>query len=254
MLRAIVHQISPQITECEVTFVDRKPINFKQAVVEFENYCHVLEQLGVNVTILSANEKYPDACFVEDTAVVMDEIAVICRPGAESRREETRLIENELSKYRKTVNISSPATIDGGDILRIGKRVFVGESTRTNLAGINQLAKILNHYGYEVIPVTVQGSLHLKTACTAINEETLLLNQEWIDVNPLKGFNLIQTPIKEPFGANTLRIGDTLCLQAGFPQTKDRVEALGEKVELVKIPELAKAEAGLTCLSIIFES
>src|SRR5256714_12181706 len=143
MLRAITHKISPRIAECEITFIDRSPINLRLAVRQHDDYCDVLNKLGVIVKKLSENESYPDSCFVEDTAIVVDELAIICSMGVSSRRGETRLIERELSKYREIAHISLPATIEGGDVLRIGKKVFIGQSSRTNLEGVAELAKIL---------------------------------------------------------------------------------------------------------------
>jgi dimethylargininase len=178
MLRAIAHNISPNISQCELTFVDRSPIDFELAKRQHEEYCAALERLGVAVTLLSGNESFPDCCFVEDTAVVVDELAAICSMGAPSRRGETKLIERELSKYREISCICLPATIDGGDVLRIGKKIFVGQSSRTNAQGIEDLARLLVPLGYRVVPVRTKGSLHLKSACTAIDYETLFVNPD----------------------------------------------------------------------------
>ncbi|HEU4391673.1 MAG TPA: arginine deiminase family protein, partial [Blastocatellia bacterium] len=188
----------------------------------------------------------------EDTAVVVDEVAVMCSPGVASRRGETRLIEDELSKYRQVMSISLPATIEGGDVLRIGKSIFVGDSTRTNSGGIEELAKILEPFGYRIIPVKTRGSLHLKSACTAIDDETLFVNPAWIALVPLKGFKLVITPPEEPESANVLRVGDAVCVQAGFPRAAELIRNFAERVEVIDTSELRKAEAGLTCSSIIF--
>jgi dimethylargininase len=254
MLRALVHKVSPRIAECEVTFVNRLPIDLQLAAGEHEDYCAALERLGVIVKRLNGNESYPDACFVEDTAIVLDELAIICSMGVPSRRGETQLIERELSKYREIAHISLPATIEGGDVLRMGKKVFVGQSSRTNLQGVEELARILEPDGYSVVPVRAQGSLHLKSACTAIDEETLFVNPAWVELDALRGFNLIHTPPDEPWSANLLRVGTTVCVQAGFPRALELIERVAERVEVIDISELRKAEAGLTCSSIIFES
>jgi dimethylargininase len=201
MLRAIAHNISPNISQCELTFVDRSPIDFDLAKGEHENYCAALGRLGVAVTVLSGNEFYPDCCFVEDTAIVVDELAVICSMGAASRRGETKLIEGELSKYRNMARVSLPATIDGGDVLTIGKKILVGLSGRTNAQAVEQLAQILRPFHYHVAPVNTKGSLHLKSACTAIDDETLFVNPDWVDLDELKNFKLIHTPPDEPVSA-----------------------------------------------------
>jgi dimethylargininase len=254
MLRALTHKVSPRIAECEVTFVERSPIDLRLAVSQHDGYCAVLKGLGVIVTKLSENESYPDSCFVEDTAIVVDELAVMCSMGVPSRRGETRLIERELSQYREIARISLPATIEGGDVLRIGKKIFVGQSSRTNLAGIEELAKILEPSGYRVVQVRTKGSLHLKSACTAIDEETLFVNPAWVELDALSGFKLAHTPAEEPWSANILRVGTTVCVQAGFPRAVELIERLVERVEIIDISELRKAEAGLTCSSIVFES
>lgn len=254
MLRAITHKISPRIAECELTFLERRPIDLQLATRQHDDYCALLERLGVRVEKLYENESYPDSCFVEDTSVVVDELAIICSPGVSSRRGETALIERVLSRYRETTRISLPATIEGGDVLRIGKRILVGQSGRTNSQGIEDLARILEPFGYKITPVKSKGSLHLKSACTAINDETLFVNPEWVDLAALRGFDLLHTPPEEPWSANVLRVGDTVCVQAGFPRAAESIQRMTARVEVVDTSELRKAEAGLTCSSIIFET
>jgi dimethylargininase len=254
MLRALTHKVSARIAQCQLTFVDRAPIDLQLAVRQHDDYRAVLKKLGVVVKDLSENESHPDSCFVEDTAIVLDELAIICSMGVSSRRGETRLIERELSKYREIARISLPATIEGGDVLRIGKKIFVGQTSRTNLEGVEELARISEPYGYRVVKVRTTGSLHLKSACTAIDEETLFVNPEWVEHDAFGDFNLIYTPLEEPWSANILRIGTTVCIQAGFPRAVELIERMVERVEVIDISELRKAEAGLTCSSIIFES
>jgi dimethylargininase len=254
MLRALTHKVSPRLAECEVTFVERSPIDLRLAARQHEDYCAALEKLGVVVRELSENESYPDSCFVEDTAIVLDEVAIICSMGVSSRRGETELIERELSEYRDIARISLPATIEGGDVLRIGKKIFVGQSSRTNLEGIEELARLTEPHGYRVVPVRARGSLHLKSACTAIDDETLFVNPDWVELDAFSGFNLLHTPAEEPWSANVLRVGETVCVQAGFPRAAALIEREHGRVELVDISELRKAEAGLTCSSIIFET
>jgi dimethylargininase len=254
MLRAIIHKVSPKISECELTFAERVPIDFELASRQHDGYRAALERLGAIVTELSENESYPDCCFVEDNAIVVDELAVICSMGVGSRRGETALVERELSKYRKLARISLPATIEGGDVLRVGKKIFVGRTKRTNREGIESLARILEPIGYSVIPVRTRRSLHLKTACTAIDDETLFVNPDWLDLEPLEAFNLVSTPAEEPWSANLLRVGAALCVQADCPRAAELLSPMVERVELIDTSELRKAEAGLTCSSIIFES
>ena len=253
MLIGFTHAVSPNIPSCEITFIDRAPINYELAVRQHDEYCAVLKKCGVVVKRLSANLSYPDSCFVEDTAIVIDELAIVTSMGTASRRGETAAIEAELSKYRKIAHIQLPAMIEGGDVLQVGRKLFVGLSSRTNAQGIKELSRITEPLGYRVTPVNIKSSLHLKTACSAINDETLLVNPNWIDLEPFKGFNVLFTPDDEPWAANTLRISDITCLQAGFPKTVELVERLHHRIEILDISEFRKAEAGISCLSIILQ-
>lgn len=252
MLIAITRDVSPSIAHCELTFVDRQPIDHGVASRQLENYRAALEKCGVFVRRLPADSRYPDSCFVEDTAIVVDEIAIITSMGAASRRGEAAAIEAELSPHREIAHIELPATIDGGDVLRAGRHILVGRSTRTNEAGIQQLARILEHHGYRVIPVRTNGGLHFKSSCTAIDDETLLVNRDRIRVDDLAGVGTIFTPDEEPAAANVLRVDETLFVQAGFPITLQRLQSVHGKVEALDTSELRKAEGALTCLSIIF--
>lgn len=254
MLRAITHNVSSKIGDCELTFIDRAPIDLEKAARQHANYCALLEKLGVAIARLSENGSYPDACFVEDTAVVVDEVAIICSMGVASRRGETALIERELSRHRETARVLLPATIEGGDVLRVGKKVFVGLSTRTNDRGVDVLARVLTPLGYDVVPVLTKRSLHLKSVCTAIDDETLIVNPNWVGLDPFQGFNLVHTPADEPWAGNVLRVGKAVCVQEGFPKTVEMVGRVAERVEVIDTSELGKAEGALTCLSIIFES
>jgi dimethylargininase len=185
---------------------------------------------------------------------VLDELAVITRLGAESRRAETPAIAQALAQYRELVYLRPPATLEGGDVLRLGKKLYVGLSRRTNAEGIGALAALLKPYGYEVIPVRVNGCLHLKTACTALDEETLLLNRVYVAPETFKGYKLLFVPESEPLAANTLRLGETILLAAGFPATLELVARQQPLVETLDISEFQKMEAGLTCLSLLFST
>jgi dimethylargininase len=252
MQRALTHRISPRLAECELAFHARQPIDLELAESQHEGYCEALERLGLAVQRLEGNLDFPDCCFVEDTAVVLDELAVICRPGAESRRGETALIARELASHRELAHIEAPATLDGGDVLAVGRTLFVGRSRRTNDRGIETLAALLRPRGYRVEAVETTGSLHLKSACTAIDERTLFVTPRWIDTRSFDGFELLATPEQEPGAANVLRIGETLLVAAGFPRAADLLATRVPRLELIDISELRKAEAGLTCSSLIF--
>jgi dimethylargininase len=249
---ALTHVISPDIGRCELSFLERSPINYKKAVEQHEHYCELLRNCGLEVIELSMNRSFPDSTFIEDTAVVVDELAIMASMGAESRRGEIPGIESVLGYYRDLQHIWLPATLEGGDVLRIEKKIFVGISSRTNIAGFETIKEILEPFSYEVIPVAVNGCLHLKSACVAVDDRTLLVNPRWLDLQPLRDFRIIPVPEDEPAAVNSLRINATLCMHSGYPKTIDLLLKLGFSVKTVDISELLKAEAGMTCSSIIF--
>lgn len=253
MLTALTHVVSPNINRCELSFLDRSPINYDRAVKQHENYCSLLRDCGLHVIELSVNRSYPDGTFIEDTAVVVDELAIMASMGVESRRGEVPGIEYELAKYREIAHIRLPAALEGGDVLRIGKQIFVGISMRTNKAGVESLKAILEPLDYQVIPVKVKGCLHLKSACKALDDSTLLVSPQWIDLKPFVDFRTIYVPEGEPKAANFLRINNTIIMYVGFSKTIELVQKLGFLVKTIDISELLKAEAGLACSSIIFK-
>lgn len=251
---ALTHIISPFINRCELSFHDRSSINYKLAVEQHEKYCKMLQECGLQVIELSVNFTYPDSTFIEDTAVVVDEIAVMASMGVESRRGEVHGVEPELAKYRDIAHIHLPATLEGGDVLRVGKKIFVGLSPRTNLAGMESLINIVEPFSYQVIPVTMKDCLHLKSACTAIDDNTLLVNKDWLDLEPFADFQIVSISKDEPEAANSLRIKDAIFMHSGFLKTVELLREQGFTVKTIDISELLKAEAGLTCSSIILNT
>lgn len=254
MLTAVVRQPAASIVSCELTYMERVPISHAGALSEHATYVAVLRAAGVNVVVLPPLEAFPDSVFTEDAAVVLDEIAVLTRPGALSRQPEPDHMAPVLARYRPLKALTAPGTLEGGDVLRIGKRIFVGVSTRTNPAGIAQLRALTAPYGYTVTPVPVSGALHLKTACTALDEHTLIANAEWVDPAPFTGLQILTVPRDEPWGANVLAVGEARLVNAACPRTFDLVAQAGYAVMPVALDEFAKAEAGLTCLSLLFRS
>ena len=254
MLLAITHLPSPELQHCELTFLKSEPISMEIANLQHQTYRAMLERCGAKVIVLDENLACPDSVFVEDPIIVFDEVAVLTSMGVESRRKESEAMERVFSKYRKIERIVLPAKIEGGDVLKIGKKIFVGESARTNKEGIEALARIIEPLGYTVIPVRVFGCLHLKTGCTALDEQTLLINSAWVDASAFEGFNKIEVPHDEPFGANVLKIGTILCMNEAFPKSIAFIKSLGYTVDSCNISEFVKAEAGLTCMSVLFLS
>lgn len=254
MLTAIVRGVSPAIPRCELTFVKRGAIDYAKAVEQHERYSALLAQWGARVVALPAEPDLPDSMFVEDPAIVLDEIAVIFPMGAESRRGEAASLAAALAPYRPLKFIELPGTMEGGDVLRVGRKLFVGATRRTNEEGIRQLQAIVAPHGYDVAPVRVSGCLHLKSAVTWVGGKTLLANRGWFDPAPFVGFEWVEVDPREPHAANALAIGETVVFPASFPRTRALLEARGFHVLPLDISELQKAEAGLTCSSLLFEA
>jgi len=254
MLMALTREISAAFPACELTHLPRVPIDLDRARTQHAAYEWALVEAGCTVRRLDSGPDMPDAVFVEDIALVLDEGAVICRPGAESRRAETPLVVEALARHGHPVrHVQDPGTIDGGDVLVIGRQVFVGSSARTNPAGIDQLASILSPAGYTVRAVPVHGCLHLKSAVTAVAPDTLLINREWVPAEAFAGLSLLDIDPQEPYAANALAIGRVVLYPTSFPRTRERLERRGLHVQPVDVGELQKAEGAVTCCSLIFE-
>ncbi|HET8923962.1 MAG TPA: arginine deiminase family protein [Candidatus Acidoferrum sp.] len=254
MLTAITRAVSSAIVHCELSFIDRKPIDLAKAQEQHQAYECLLEKLGARLISLPAEPTLPDSMFVEDPAIVLDELAVIFPLGTESRRPEAASLAQALSKFRKLEYISLPGTLEGGDILRIGHKLYAGLTRRSNAEGIRQLAAILKPHGYEVITVPVARCLHLKSAVTYLGRNMLLANRAWFDSTSLSEYDWIDVDPAEPHSANTLALGGTVIFPASFPRTRTRLEAHGFHVSPLEIAELQKAESGLTCSCLLFDS
>ncbi len=252
MLTAITREVSASINDCELSFQARQPIDIAKAIAQHKAYQDCLAELGVRIVSLPAEPELPDAVFVEDAAVIVDEVAVISIVGAPSRRPETRSLANALSSYRPITFLREPATLDGGDVLRVGRRVFAGLSQRTNREAFSQLRDLLQAFDYDVQPVDVKGCLHLKSACSYVGNEMILINRALIDAEQFRGFELLDVPDEEPGAANALLIEDVVIIAASFPKTRALLEQRGVRVRTIDLSELQKAEAGVTCCSLIF--
>jgi dimethylargininase len=209
--------------------------------------------VGCAVVELSAEADLPDSVFVEDTAFILPEIGVITRPGADSRKPETKSIIPALAPYIKLVHVREPATVDGGDVLVIGKNIYVGLSSRSNSAAINQLNELLHDQGYQIHGVELHDCLHLKSAVTRLDDKTLLINKNWVDTQHFKDFEWIEVDPTEPYAANCLPIGEAVIFPTSFPKTRAKLEERGYKIVAVDVSELAKAEGAVTCCSLIIE-
>lgn len=248
---AITHIPSPKMDKCQLTYVSRAKINYKRALAQHERYRRMLADCGADVIALDVNRDLPDCCFVEDTAIVLDELAIMMSMGAPSRRAEVPGIEAELQKHRPIKRIELPARIDGGDVVQVGRTLLVGLSSRTDAVGAMALEMAVRPMGYQVTTVPVHGCLHLKSACTALPDGRLLVNGEWIETNVLTGFSLTDVPAQEPAAADVLTIGQTVCIPASFNRTAEVVADLMFDVKTIDLSEFAKAEGGVTCLSLL---
>lgn len=253
MLTALTRAPGPSIVDCALSFRPREAIDARRAVEQHRGYEGYLRGRGVRVVALDAAADLPDAVFVEDAAVVVDEVAVLARPRLEARRREVESVAAALAPYRRLERLAAPASLEGGDVLRVGRALYVGLSRRTDAGGVAGLARALAPFGYQVRPVAVTGCLHLKTAVTSIGPGTLLANRAWVDMAPFAGFDVVDVPASEPDAANVLVIGEDILLPASFPRTRDLLRGRGLRVHTLDISELQKAEAGLTCCSIVFD-
>ena len=253
MMLALTREVSPAMAACELTHLARVPIDPLVAARQHLQYEQALARLGCRVEHVAPAPTLPDSVFIEDTAVVVDELAVLARPGADSRRPEVDGVAEVLRRYRPLAAITAPGRLDGGDVLRIGRVVYVGQSGRTNEEGISQLRAHLAPFGYEVRGVRPTGCLHLKTGVTAVSDRAVLLNPEWIPPSVFGGIEVITVDPGEPFGANVVRVGAAVLTGSEFPRTRRALEERGIEVHVVDVSELAKAEGAVTCCSILLE-
>ena len=251
---AITRQVSPAINRCELTHIARKPIDHKRACAQHRQYENALRSLAVDVITLKDEADLPDSVFVEDVALILDHCAIMLNPGASSRRPEVASVEEALAPYREIYRIQPPATVDGGDILTVGKTVYVGLSSRSTEEAIEQIKVILKPHSYRVRGVNVTGCLHLKSAVTQVSEDTLLINPEWVSKDAFPGMRFIEADPSEPYAANAVLVDGTIIYPSSFPKTRVKLERAGINMLIVDADELAKAEGAVTCCSLIFQA
>lgn len=254
MLTAITRAVSPTIGDCQLENLDRQPIDVEKAIAQHRAYEACLTDLGARVVSLPPAVECPDGVFVEDPVLMLDEVAIVTRMGAEARRAESDSLAVAVSQFREVRRLTEPATLEGGDVMRIGKTLYVGWSKRTNRAGIDQLGTLVAPFGYRVVAVDVSGCLHLKSACCYLGGDRILANRKWFDETALDGFNIVDVPPDEPRAANVLRIGDSVLIPAVFRWTIELLKAQGFEPRPVDTSELLKAEAGVTCMSLLFDA
>lgn len=223
------------------------------ALKQHDLYRRALEDCEVSVTLLEADDSYPDSVFIEDTAVVTDHFAIITRPGAESRRGETGAVQQKLAElFGEVHTIESPAMLDGGDVMQCGSRFFVGLSGRTNREGVNQFSELVKDYGYSTIPVTIGEMLHLKSGVSYLENDTLLIAGDMMDHPHFKDFQRIAVPPEEAYAANSLWLNERILIPEGYPLTAQKLKEKGYQVIPVSMSEFRKLDGGLSCLSLRF--
>jgi dimethylargininase len=252
-LQAFTREISPSIVRCELTHLSRVAIDVARARAQHRAYESILEALGYAVTRLPADDDMPDSVFIEDTAVVLPDVAIITRPGAAARGRETEAVAEALAPLRPLVLMTPPATLDGGDVLVVGRTLFVGRTTRTNQAGIDQLTEAAAPFGYQIVTAEPRGCLHLKSAATALDESTVLLDPRCLSAGVMAGLTCLTIDAAEPGAANVLSAAGRVLCAAASPRTADRISRAGFEVMLVETSEVAKAEGALTCCSLLID-
>jgi len=252
VIHALVRGVSPAMNRCELTHRSREPIDIERAAAQHRAYVEALRALGCRVQELPAEPNLPDSVFVEDTAVIVEPAVVVTRPGAVSRRGETDSVRDALCRHLEVRCMDAPATLDGGDVLRVGRTLYVGASERTNAAGIEQLRGLAAPHGYEVVTVAVSGCLHLKSAVTEVAPGRLLANRDRIDTTAFRECDWIDVDPREPGAANGLRVQGVVLFPTAFPRTAERLERAGIALRRLDLSELEKAEGAVTCCSLLW--
>jgi dimethylargininase len=248
---AFTRGVSPAMARCELTHLAREPIDVARATMQHEEYERALARFGCSVIRLDADADMPDSVFIEDTAIVLDELAIVARLGARSRRGEAATVAAALQAYRPLATIEAPGTLDGGDVMTIGREIFIGRSSRTNAAALEQVRALVAPFRYRLQEIDVNGCLHLKSTVTALDDHTLLINREHVDDRAFSSFDLVDVDPSEPSGANILRVNGRLLYSVAFGRTRERLERKGFPVTTVDVSEIAKAEGAVTCCSLI---
>jgi dimethylargininase len=249
---AIARKPGPNFAQGLTTAANEEAPDFNRLFDQHQKYISTLSSIGLEVILLDALPDHPDAYFVEDTAVVTSNVAVITNPGADARKGEEETIAPVLEKYRKIEKIQPPGTVDGGDVLQVNQHFFIGLSERTNQEGADQLGQILNRYGYTHATVAVGEGLHFKSSVNYVGKNTLLVTEDFATSDQLAGYDILVTDQDESYAANTLFINDHLLAPRGYPNTLKKLEVLGYKILELDTSEVRKMDGGLTCMSLRF--
>ena len=250
--RALTRGLPESFLAATVEAPPEVPIDLALARRQHRAYVEALSSLGLAVTLLPPDESHPDCCFVEDCVLWAEGVALVANLGAPSRRGEERAVAEALRPYARLEAMQAPATLDGGDCLRIGKRIFVGQSQRTNALGLERVREVFGPMGYEVVPVPVAGSLHLKCICSKLSEEAVLLAEGTMSPDVFRGLQVVLVPHREAYAANCVAVGGTALISRGFPETERAVRAAGLDTVALDNSEIRKADGSLTCSSVLF--
>ncbi len=227
--------------------------DYHLALKQHTNYITALQQCDLNVTVLAADEDFPDSCFVEDPAILTPHCAIITRPGAVSRQGETTAIEHAVSgHYRIIEHIQSPGTLDGGDVMMVENHYYIGLSARTNLEGANQLIAVLEKHGMTGSCIQMSEMLHLKTGMSYLENNHLVACGEFLQHDECQKFELLPIKENESYAANCIWVNDKVIIPKGFPNSRKLIESAGFKVLPVDVSEFQKLDGGLSCLSLRF--
>ncbi|MBS1124167.1 MAG: Dimethylargininase [Deltaproteobacteria bacterium] len=231
------------------------PIDTGLARTQHAAYCMALEAIGLEVTTIPADDRHPDCCFIEDTAVIAAGLALITRPGASSRQGEPAAVAPVLAAHLELATMTQPATLDGGDCMQVGTTLYVGRSTRTNAAGIARVAEVFAPRGLRVVAVDVpSGVLHLKCVCSPLGGDRLLLARDSIPSSVFGRADIVWVPASETFAANAVALGTHVVVAAEYPRTRDALAAAGFETHAIATTEIRKADGSLTCQSLVLEA
>lgn len=249
---AIIRGVPNTYDKCIKSPEIETTINVELAKQQHSQYCETLRQVGLTLIPIDADDRFPDCCFVEDPAFVIEDKAIISIMGAKSRVGEEIEVEKTLSRFKKVYKIDPPGTIEGGDVLRINEKIYIGLSKRTNRSAIQQVNNIVSEYGYQVIPVKIEHTLHLKSAFTYLGNDSIVISPGHLDNKLFSEYNKIIIPKIEAHGANCLSINGRVLIQEGYPSTKKLIQDKGFETVTIEVSEFRKGGGSLSCLSIIF--
>jgi dimethylargininase len=252
MLTAVVRPPGDSFAQAISAQQPRPTINPDMARQQHAVYRAALQEAGVHLIELPADEQYPDACFVQDTAVIFEGLAIVARFGVATRQGEQAAVGQALRGHKRLAEIRAPATLEGGDVLAIGTRLFVGLSARTDRGGFVQLRDLVELEGGSVEPLEVPEGLHLLSGCTYLGQGVLLATDLYADLPAFAGLDVVRVPAEESYAANALGLGEYVLLPEGYPQTSARIRERGLETLSVPLSEFAKADGGATCLSLLF--